>query len=285
MNESVPRFKTNYQGEGVILVEKLKVACRYHTVGDPGRPPLLFLHGFMGDGRVWLPTMNQLQDVVYSVALDLPGHGNTEADLAHLDFGNLAETVAAFVYDHFDRPAVLVGYSLGGRVALHAALSHPDRFRGLVLESASAGIEDKDERLQRLEQDEATAAKLCATDMRSFLTEWYQQPLFSSLRPETVAGIIDRKAHNDPLRLAEVVVKLSPGRQSSLWDRVSAWNKPALIVAGELDEKYRAQATRLAGQMKRSSLQIVPGAGHIVHLENNAGFVEALKSFLDAYIL
>ena len=266
-------------------MEKLKVTWRFHTVGDPGRPPLLFLHGFMGDGRVWLPTMNQLQDTVYSVALDLPGHGNTEADLAHLEFGSLAETIAAFVYDHFDRPAVLVGYSLGGRLALHAALSHPDRFRGLVLESASAGIEDEEERRLRLEQDQATAAKLCATDMKSFLTEWYQQPLFSSLPPETVAGIIDRKAHNDPSRLSEVVVKLSPGRQPSLWDRVSAWNKPALIVAGELDEKYRARATRLSGLMKKSALRIIPGAGHIVHLEQNAAFVAALKSFLDAYIL
>jgi 2-succinyl-6-hydroxy-2,4-cyclohexadiene-1-carboxylate synthase len=269
----------------VILVEKLKVTWRYHAVGDAGRPPLLFLHGFMGDGRVWLSTMNQLQDTVYSVALDLPGHGNTEADLAHLEFGNLAEAVAAFVYDHFDRPAVLVGYSLGGRVALQAALNHPDRFRGLVLESSSAGIENEEERRLRLEQDETTAARLCATDMTTFLTEWYQQPLFSSLSPETVAGIIDRKAHNDPTRLAQVVVRLSPGRQPSLWDRVSAWNKPALIIAGELDEKYRTQATRLAGQMKKSSLHIIPGAGHIVHLENNAGFVAVLKSFLDAYIV
>jgi 2-succinyl-6-hydroxy-2,4-cyclohexadiene-1-carboxylate synthase len=269
----------------VISVAKLQVTWRYHPVGDAGGTPLLYLHGFMGDGRVWLSTMNRIQDTVYSVALDLPGHGHTEADLAHLDFSSLADAVAAFVYDHFDRPAVLVGYSLGGRVALQAALSHPDRFRGLVLESASAGIEDEAERRQRLQQDEAVAARLCAVDMRSFLTEWYQQPLFASLSPETVAGIIDRKAHNDPSRLAQVVVKLSSGQQPSLWDRVSSWNKPTLIVAGELDDKYRALASRLAGLMKKSMLQIIPGAGHIVHLENNAAFVAALRSFLEAYIL
>ncbi len=264
---------------------KLQVTWRYHPIGDAGKPPLLFLHGFMGDGRVWLSTMNQIQDMVYSVALDLPGHGHTEADLDHLDFGGLADAVAAFVYDHFDRPAVLVGYSLGGRVALQAVLSHPDRFRGLVLESTSAGIEDEEERRKRLQDDEAVAARLCETDMRSFLTEWYRQPLFASLPPETVAGIIDRKEHNDPSRLAQAVVRLSPGRQPSLWDRVSSWNKPTLIVAGDRDEKYRALATRLAGQMRKSVLQIIPEAGHIVHLENNAAFVAALKSFLDAYIL
>lgn len=269
----------------MISVAKLQVTWRYHPVGVAGGQPLLFLHGFMGDGRVWMSTMNQIQEMVYSVALDLPGHGHTEADLDHLDFGSLADAVAAFAYDHFDRPAVLVGYSLGGRVALQAALSHPDRFRGLVLESASAGIEDETERRQRLQQDEAVAARLGATDMRNFLIEWYRQPLFASLSPETVAGIIDRKAHNDPGRLAEVVVKLSSGQQPSLWDRLSSWNKPTLIVAGELDDKYRALATRLAGQMKRSVLQIIPGAGHIVHLENNAAFVATLKSFLDAYIL
>lgn len=264
---------------------KLQVTWRYHPVGIAGGQPVLFLHGFMGDGRVWLSTMNQIQDMVYSVALDLPGHGHTDADLTRLDFGSLADAVAAFAYDHFDRPAVLVGYSLGGRVALQTVLNHPDRFRGLVLESASAGIEDDDERRQRLQQDEAVAAALRSTDMREFLTEWYRQPLFKSLSPETVAGIIDRKAHNDPARLAEAVVKLSSGQQPSLWGRLSSWNKPTLIVAGEQDDKYRALASRLAGGMKKSMLQIIPGAGHIVHLESNAAFVAALKSFLDAYIL
>ncbi len=257
----------------------------HHSAGEPPLPPVLFLHGFMGSGRVWLPTMNQLAGQVFAIAPDLPGHGQTEADLELLDFDTLASDLLDLCDRHFDRPPVMVGYSLGGRVALYAALKYPDRFSALVLESSSAGIEAESERQQRLVQDMLTADRLRSTDMVSFLTEWYKQPLFAHLSRETVAGIIQKKSGGNRHHLAEVVVHLSPGRQPSLWDRLPQWTKPILIMAGALDTKYSQTAQRMAEYMPQAQLEIIPEAGHIVHLENNRAFVAALKSFLATCIL
>ena len=257
----------------------------YHSAGDPASLPVLLLHGFMGSGRVWLPTMNQLAGQIFAIAPDLPGHGQTEADLETLDFDTLSSDLLDLCDRHFDRPPVIVGYSLGGRAALYAALKYPDRFSALVLESSSAGIEIESERRQRSEQDRQTADRLRSTDMVSFLTEWYQQPLFASLARETVAGIIQKKSGGNRHHFAEAVVRLSPGRQPSLWNRLPDWTKPILILSGALDTKYSQIAQRMAEYMPQARLEIIPDAGHIVHLENNQAFVAALKSFLTTCIL
>ncbi len=264
---------------------RLSITWHYYNQGDPGGIPVLFLHGFMGSGQVWLPTMQQLLAEMYSIAVDLPGHGNTVADLENLDFDSLSDGLIDFIDIHIGNPVVLVGYSLGGRIALHAALKYPDRFIGLALESTTAGIENDTERLERLSEDKVIAEQLRRSDMATFLTNWYKRPVFASLPPYLKEGIINRKIDNHPENLARILVRLSQGIQPPLWHRLCKWDKPTLIVAGEKDKKYTDIAARMSSLIESSALKIIPGAGHIAHLENNKEFTAALNSFLGSYIL
>jgi 2-succinyl-6-hydroxy-2,4-cyclohexadiene-1-carboxylate synthase len=268
-------------------VGSLNVQWHYQQAGEPSGVPILFLHGFMGHGGVWQQTVDQLPDGMFAVTPDLPGHGKTIANLEFLDFDSAAEAVAGFIEAQLNRPPVLVGYSMGGRIALYTALKFPEKFTGLVLESASPGISDAGERKKRLGEDKAKADKLLKTDVRTYLKEWYQLPVFDSLadKPELVEKIIQKKVGNDPAALAEVVVRLSPGVQPSLWDKLDRWDKTTLIIAGEKDNKFCEIARQMASCMPQGDLKIIPDAGHIVHLENNKDFASALNFFLSSYIL
>lgn len=266
-------------------MSEMSVKWHCHEKGASDGIPVLFLHGFMAGGYVWLSTMEKIGDIAKCLAPDLPGHGQTVADLNQLDFDSLADAVVQLAGEKFDRPAVLVGYSLGGRIALHTALKYPEQFAALVLESATAGIESEEERQERLAQDSRQADALRQKGMKDFLKSWYQQPLFTSLKPEMIERIITRKSENNPQLLAEVMMRLSPGRQQSLWSDLPKWRKPSLLIAGELDQKYCGAAVRMSMLLRRSWLGIVSGAGHIVHLENNVDFTAVLKNFLTKAIL
>lgn len=265
----------------------LKVKWHYIESGNTSGIPMLFLHGFMAHSGIWKPVIEQLPDSMYAVALDLPGHGKTEADLETLDFEPLSDAVNEFIQNQFGRPIVLLGYSMGGRIALYTALKYPENFIGLILESTTPGIENPEERGKRVLEDKAKAEKLRSTDIRTYLTDWYKLPVFASLerRPDLVEKIINKKSANDPNALAEVVVRLSPGRQKTLWNDLDRWKKPTLVIAGELDEKFCTVAKKMAPRFDDADLKIIPGAGHIVHLENHKDFTAVLNFFLSSRIL
>jgi 2-succinyl-6-hydroxy-2,4-cyclohexadiene-1-carboxylate synthase len=231
--------------------------------------------------------MNQLPDKTYAVAVDLPGHGETEADLKHLDFESLSGAIVDFINEQLKTPPIVVGYSMGGRIALYMALKYPESVGALVLESSSPGIENASERESRLIQDEKRADSLRRSGLRAFLADWYEQPLFNSLKSRSgmVESIIQKKLDNSADNLAEVMVRLSPGRQKPLWEDLRKWDKPTLIIAGELDGKYCDIAHRMASITDQSELKLISDAGHIAHLENKKDFIAALNFFLSSYIL
>jgi 2-succinyl-6-hydroxy-2,4-cyclohexadiene-1-carboxylate synthase len=260
---------------------------RYHKGGRPDGIPVLFLHGFMGAGGDWTTIISGLEDIIYGIAPDLPGHGKTRADLSRLDFDSLADALAEFAVVHLARPPILAGYSMGGRVALYTVLKHPENFSSLILASTTAGIADEQEREKRLLLDQARAEKLRASGLQAFLSEWYRQPIFESLRlrPEVAETMAREKSENDVESLAQVMVRLSPGRQPSLWADLSRWEKPALVIAGERDAQYCRLAQQMAALFPRAELRLLPDAGHPVHRENPIDFATALKFFISAYIL
>lgn len=253
--------------------------------GDQAKPGILFLHGFMGTGKIWKPIMEQLQDEYYCVAVDLPGHGQTETDLDNLNFDITAEGLIRLCSKEFNRPPIICGYSLGGRIALYTALHHPDSFRAMIIESASPGIENEREQKKRFLTDSDWAQKLNRSTMREFLVEWYAQPVFSYLSDERIAKIIEKKSSGDPIKMAKAMMIYSQGRQKPMWHKLSGWEKQALIVVGESDLKYCRIAKRVSGLLPACELRLIPDAGHIVHLENRNRFIEALKSWLDSRIV
>ena len=177
----------------------------------------------------------------------------------------------------------VVGYSMGGRLALYLALRHPGRCAALFLESASPGLEDAAERGARRRSDAETAARLESGDFEMFLRAWYSQPLFASLarREGLVEETIGARRGNDPAELARALRGMGTGAQPSLWEELPGLVAPTLAVAGELDEKFVGISRRMAGASPNARAAVVPGAGHNVHDEAPEAYLGALERFLD----
>jgi len=257
----------------------------YTLSGDARPPTVLFLHGFMGSSEDWRSVMAALDGRYRCLAVDLPGHG-ASLGLPPEDYtmeGAVRNLLGLLDELNIERPA-LVGYSMGGRLALYLALRHPEWCAGLFLESASPGLENAAEREARRRSDEEQAVRLESGDLASFLYDWYRQPLFASLSRHEglVEAVIEARSRNDPGELARSLRGMGTGNQPSLWDELGALRVPALAVAGELDERYAGVAGRMASLDPRIRSAIVTGAGHNVHLEVPEAYLALLESFLDA---
>lgn len=234
---------------------------------------LVLVHGFTQTGRSWDPLLPHLSAHYDVVTPDLPGHGR------HGDVHVGIEEAARLLGEE-GGPGTYVGYSLGGRVALRLAVDRPDLVERLVLVSASAGIEDDDDRDARREADEALAAAVEEEGIDAFLEEWLAQPLFATLTPER-AGLEARR-ENTASGLAASLRLLGQGTIEPMWRRLLDLQMPVLVVAGELDEAYCLQAVHLGGWMGEvATLCLVPMAGHACHLEHPDRFLKLLLAFLD----
>ena len=233
-------------------------------------PDLVLLHGFTQTGRSWQPIAHALAGRYRPAAPDLPGHGDF-AERRPASF----TACDAYLRALSDGPFTLCGYSMGGRIALHAAFALADRLDRLVLIGASPGIEDPGERAARRAADDALADRIEAIGVKAFAREWAALPLWAG-QPETVAAAAyaDR-LRNTPEGLAAALRGLGTGVMDPLWDALPSLAVPVTLAVGERDEKFRAIAERMAGLLPRAELEIVPGAGHAAQLEQ-PGAVAAL---------
>ena len=244
---------------------------------------MLFLHGFMGRAGDWRGISTGLNERLFRVAVDLPGHG---ASLGmppdRYTMGGAARSVLEVLDGAGVEQSTVVGYSMGGRLALYLALRHPDRCAGLFLESASPGLKDTGERAARRRADEEKAARLEAGDLRGFLQAWYGQPLFASLArdEDLLRRTIEDKTRNDPAELAKSLRGMGTGSQPPLWEELPGLRVPALAVAGGLDEKFVGISRRMASLDASMRAAVVPGAGHNVHTEAPGAYLSLLESFL-----
>ena len=233
---------------------------------------LVVVHGFTQTGRSWDPLVPLFGDHFEVVAPDLPGHGRRSDVHVGMD-------EAARLLGEDGGKGAYIGYSMGGRVALHLALARPDLVERLVLVSTSAGIEDDDDRAARREADEELAAAVEAEGVDAFLAEWLAQPLLAGLPPE--AAGLDARRENTAAGLAAALRLLGQGAMEPLWRRLLELRMPVLVVAGERDDAYCIQAVHLGGWMGEvATLAMVPGAGHACHLERPQAFVDLVVPFL-----
>ena len=254
------------------------------TSGDSQDAAVLLLHGFMGSANDWADVMGRLEDAYHSLAVDLPGHGASTglADAAYTMDGAAQALVDLLDERGVERCAV-VGYSMGGRLALYFAMRFPARCRKLVLESASPGLATAQQRLARRKVDEARAVRLETQDFEAFLNQWYRQPLFASLAPHKALTeqMIERRLANDPRELARSLRGMGTGGQPSLWERLSGWRVSTVAIAGARDPKYVEIARRMAALSPRMNAAVIPEAGHNVHAEQPRRFATLLHAFLE----
>ena len=248
-------------------------------------PALLLLHGFTGSGATWTPHLEAWQGCT-TVALDLLGHGDSDApaDPARYRIERCVEDLTALLDRLSIRRAAVLGYSMGGRVALHMALHAPDRLWALVLESASPGIESTAEREERVRSDAALAEAIERDGIAAFVDRWQAQPVFASQArlPAAVREALRRqRLRNDSRGLANSLRGMGAGAQEPVLARMGEIRVPVLVLAGALDEKYYTLGRRIAAALPCARLETVTDAGHALHLERPQAFAAAVRRFLE----
>lgn len=233
---------------------------------------IVLLHGFTQAGGIWVPVMETTTTRAPIDAPDLPGHGSAAAVVS-----DLATTAQRFAGEFAN--AAYVGYSMGGRVALHVALNHPGSVSHLVLCSTTAGIDDDHERAARRASDDALAHRIRAIGVDAFIDEWTAQPMFASLRRSTIDDEI-RKA-NTAEGLASSLETMGTGQQVPMWDRLHELSMPVLVVTGSNDPKFTSIGKRMTGMIGDNAVHVeVPDTGHSVPFERPADFGALLSAFL-----
>lgn len=203
-----------------------------HRYGHPHLPVILFLHGFLGSSKDYAPLLVELSATFHCIAVDLPGHGNTQAD--QYDLASTAHGLMTLLGQlGIDRPSGLVGYSLGGRIALYLALHYPACWAKVLLESASAGLASATARQERQQRDLAIARKLRQPDLdfAQFIHNWYRQPVFqgTATHPQFPA-LVAQRLQNRPGR-ASPILRISRSGQSTIFRRIISQQSTTVAVA------------------------------------------------------
>ncbi len=228
---------------------------------------VLFIPGFMQRGDAWRPVAELLPERYPSVLLD---------HREHTLEGRLREIADAAA----GRRPTLVGYSLGGRLALRAVLREPRRYAGLVIVSATAGIDEPAIRSARAEADERLAAWMEAAPIEDVVAVWERQPLFADQSEALVEAQRPGRLAQDPRSLAALLRTAGQGVLEPVWHELLTFELPLLAIAGARDEGYSAAARRMADTAPRGRAAIVEDAGHAPQLQRPDAVARLLADFL-----
>jgi 2-succinyl-6-hydroxy-2,4-cyclohexadiene-1-carboxylate synthase len=261
------------------------IRFHYRRQGAKADPTLLLLHGFMGSADDWTGEITEplVAAGLQVLAVDLPGHGRTivdDEDDYYIEY--CAPALVRLLDDLRLKRVHLLGYSMGGRLALYMAVRFPERFQRIVLESASPGLKTKAERKARIAEDAALAMRMLSQPMVEFLIEWYTQPLFSSMstQPARLERLIARRIDNDALGLSMSLKGMGAGAQPSLWNELANVESSLLLIAGEKDSKFCGVGREMVKRSPKATLAVVADSGHNVHFERPREFTELVREFL-----
>jgi 2-succinyl-6-hydroxy-2,4-cyclohexadiene-1-carboxylate synthase len=249
----------------------------YTLTGDRSLPPLLLLHGWMGNSSDYTEVILLLRSRFYCIAIDLPGHGQTEVignDAGYDFITTVTEIVGLLDSLKIDRCAI-AGYSFGGRLALYLALEFPDRFDRVMLESTSPGLPTIVEREARIISDDRIIAGLETTNFPTFVYNWYRQPIFVGIdKHPDFSALMQRRLANDPHKLAKSLKHAGLGRQPYLLERLNTHDRPILLIVGEYDPKFVSIARSLDRVCNYVSVNIVPNCSHNVHFQQPRSWID-----------
>jgi 2-succinyl-6-hydroxy-2,4-cyclohexadiene-1-carboxylate synthase len=228
---------------------------------------VLFIPGFMQRGDAWRPVAELLPKRYPSVLLDHREHSFE---------GRLAE-----IADAAAEGSVLVGYSLGGRLALRAVLRDPGRYAGLVTVGATAGLDDPSLRSSRAEADDRLASWMEAAPIEHVVSIWERQPLFADQSEGLIEEQRPGRLSHDPAELAMLLRTAGQGVLEPVWHELLTLEVPVLAIAGARDEGYVRAAQRMADVAPRGRAAIVEDAGHAAHLQRPERVAELIEGCLN----
>ncbi|WP_369802244.1 2-succinyl-6-hydroxy-2,4-cyclohexadiene-1-carboxylate synthase [Geobacillus icigianus] len=256
----------------------------YHVEQYGEGEPLLLLHGFTGSADTWRPLLSHWSSW-HCITVDLLGHGRTEAPAAAMRYRieRAAADLAALLDQLGLEQVNVLGYSMGGRLALAFTIFYPHRVRRLILESSSPGLKTEAERRARREADEALARRIEQEGVRAFVDYWEQLPLFATQRrlPAPVRAALRReRLRHTAVGLANSLRGMGTGVQPSFWEQLGGVQQPVLLLCGEEDEKFCRLATQMQERLPNSERMSVSQTGHAIHVEQPEIFAKIVSEFM-----
>ncbi|MHB8854590.1 MAG: 2-succinyl-6-hydroxy-2,4-cyclohexadiene-1-carboxylate synthase [Ignavibacteriaceae bacterium] len=249
---------------------------------------IFFIHGFTGSACDWDEIIPSINNNYQCVAVDLIGHGKSDSpnETSYYNFSSISKQLKFLIYQFTNEPVTLVGYSMGGRVALNFAIENPGQINSLILESSSAGIEDEKLRIERQIQDEKLASYIIDNSIEDFVDYWMNIDLFASqknLSKEKLDKIRTQKSENNKTGLSNSLLGFGAGRMLPLFDKLKEFKSKTLLITGDQDKKYCELNSRMVNIFPASEHIIIKNAGHNCHLEQPGKFIEAINSFLSEF--
>ncbi|HHY72588.1 MAG TPA: 2-succinyl-6-hydroxy-2,4-cyclohexadiene-1-carboxylate synthase [Bacillus bacterium] len=248
--------------------------------------PLLLLHGFTGSLETWDPFVEEWSRSFTLILVDIIGHGRTDhpEDFRRYDIEKVACDLKGILQHLEITKTSVLGYSMGGRLALSFSILYPEHVLSLILESSSPGLEKEVERLTRSENDNLLANQIEREGIRAFVDYWGKIPLFSTqekkLSEEEKQAIRAQRLQNSSVGLAGSLRGMGTGVQPSWWDKLSEVRKPVLLLAGELDEKFCHINQEMHKRLPNSKIFIINDAGHAIHVEQRELFGKIVRDYL-----
>ncbi|SOC36659.1 2-succinyl-6-hydroxy-2,4-cyclohexadiene-1-carboxylate synthase [Ureibacillus acetophenoni] len=243
---------------------------------------IVLLHGFTGSVDTWSTIVTQLPNSIKIIAIDLIGHGKTDAPIVSSRY-RMDEQIADLkaILDQLSLNAfTLLGYSMGGRVALSYVCAYPEGVKNLILESSSPGLKTEDERVARRLADDSLANKIEAKGIVSFVNAWENIPLFASqknLSLDIQQSVRNERIAQREIGLANSLRGMGTGAQKSLWNELHSISIPVYLITGELDHKFYNIAGEMKTILQDAKHYHIDGVGHAIHVENPTQFATIIK--------
>lgn len=246
------------------------------------------LHGFTGSAAAMLPLLDAVRDGRPAIAIDLVGHGTSDAPdyLDSYSMSSVVDQVLSVTGPREPNTVHLIGYSMGGRVALSLAARAPWYFASITAISATPGIEDPLERAARHDADLALAMRIEEVGIDQFVEEWLHKDIFApyvaSLNREARERTVAMRAKATVQGLAGSLRGTGTGAMPPVWSQLQGLRSPLLAIAGELDARYAQLASQIADATPNGRAAILSDTGHVVHDENLPSISNIIGSFLQS---
>ncbi len=247
--------------------------------------PLLLFHGFTGDSRTWEPFYQQWSMHNRLIAIDIIGHGKSDSpqEIERYDVRSVVKDIKKILELMRIEKADILGYSMGGRLALSFSVLYPEFVRKLVLESSSPGLESETERENRRGQDEKLGKFILEQGIEKFVDYWENIPLFvtqKGLAPAVQSTIRAQRLTNCVIGLHNSLAGMGTGAQPSWWLQLHKLEAETLLLTGRLDEKFCLIAEKMTARIRNCEWLKVENCGHAIHVENPDIFGTIVKRFL-----
>ncbi|WP_242144276.1 MULTISPECIES: 2-succinyl-6-hydroxy-2,4-cyclohexadiene-1-carboxylate synthase [unclassified Bacillus cereus group] len=259
------------------------VAYEYEVAGSG--EPLLLLHGFTGSMETWRSFLPSWSKQFQVITVDIVGHGKTESpeNLVHYDIQNVAvQMIKLLDYLQIEKAHIL-GYSMGGRLAITMSCLYPERVKSLILENCTAGLETEADRKARRMKDEQLAERIELDGIEAFVNHWENIPLFETQKilPQCIKQAVRKeRLLNHPRGLANSLRGMGTGAQPSWWNELVGLKMPVLLLSGEYDKKFFWILKNMQKRIQNAKFVKIDKAGHAIHVEQPQKFGTIVEGFL-----